>query len=206
MALAKRHETLYGIICHLENPDVLLEPVPKGVGYFPRREEPKRRELELKSREKDNTLYRVDVFTLGALYTRILEEYPPSRLPAVMSAKLAQRNAFRPWVIEEYRKNFQATVREKFLEMVRNLELRRTTARELVETYAHDCTGLALPPDSLEGTVFRLAKAAEFETIGSAIKEGAAAYEKMVREKGMPNYRIAREYVEIQEAFRKLSH
>lgn len=167
---------LHKIIGFLEDPEVRLDDLVKAAEY------------------------KVDLPTLGILYAHAVGSTPRSYSPALMLQKIHLPNRD---VADTLRKRFQAWTRNRMWERVGELVLRKNTSAQLAELYLPDLEFTAYPEGSLEKVVLSLAEKGEFEQIGRKLKEGAKAYDAYVKERRMDNYRIAQEYVEILEAFKK---
>lgn len=172
------HMNLHKIIRYLENPNVRLDD------------------------ETEVAKYKVNEETLGILYAQAVGSTPEGYSPSLMmqNARFQSQD-----IANTFRKRFQLWTRNRMWERVGDLVLRIHTAEELAEEYLSKLGFAKFPEKSLEKSVLDLAATGDFEAIGKKMKDGAKAYDDFAKakEREHDNYRIAQEYVELLEAFKK---
>ena len=148
----------------------------------------------------DNTAYRVGDHTLGMLYAYFVGKVSTENSPGLMRARSPD---LAPSVLAEFKRRFQVETRQFFYERLGQITWRDATAVKLEAQFPVPLVYPTFSESTLEAQIVQLAQQGQLSQLGAGLREGAEIYHQRALQRGMPHYRFAAEYDEINRRLRK---
>ncbi len=149
-------------------------------------------------RLEDNSAYKVDTETLGILYANFVGTVNEHISPGMALLEMPKMSRFD---LYDYKRKFQRNSREFLFQRLGELAWRESTASGFKGKYGLLKFPNDFTEDTIEHHVVKLARQANLQLLGLALKRGAHNFHQ---KRDSLEYSLAAEYDKILEAFQKV--